>query len=956
MRRRLIGIAVVMLLIWGCSDTSSFWVTIRFPDQQSKDAAQTVSVFAIEPSGGSSCQALLEGSADPGDSGYIIEDRVDIGMPAAEGGRPLENIGPGDRLFFAQAINQQDRVFLRGCTPAKAGRKGVQTVVIDLIEIPECKITRQGVEWCDGLDNDCDGETDKDCIACQDDADCVDADSCLQGACTDGVCSTDPSPDGTACDDGLYCTENDQCTSGACAGTARDCSAEGDDCNQGVCDDDADACVKQALADGTGCDDGLYCTEADQCASGICVGTDRDCSEMSAECVEGECNEDTDSCEGRPMQDGEACDDGLYCNVGETCLSGACQGGQPRDCNQSCVDGSCNENQDRCVGTNLDAGTPCDDGLYCTVNDACDGQGSCLGDELDCSAEGDACNDGVCDDQADACTKQPRPNGTICDDGLYCTVDDTCQSGVCTAGQPRDCSEEADQCNDGVCRENQDRCRPDPKPTGAPCDDNIACTTPDECDGAGNCVGVPDDTACAAGYCRPECSTSADGCMLPPVITVDCPDNPVPVGQPASCTVTAEGLANQENCITCVPHLMPLRTPIADFSLDSDPDTCDLDGWQLDTGDLCLSALETPACPLDLAGGSRTCCDTAVCPTATAPLAGRKALEFNEDDCVNEGWRLYRYFDLRGYDSAEVCFHFGHVGGNAQDIFQVQADNGTNPLGVSPACLPAPTSLQGAMAYSCSTLAAAAVTWPQTRVTFWVHSDTNGHAWILDDVQLKAEYAGCQPTTVVAFFEDFAGCPATLTDRWNEWNVTGSVACGPGDCNGEGLEINATADWTLEHAVDTSALTGQVNLCWSVGDTILANVDEFLVQFDTGTGTWQDAYWNAGNIMYGTGCDRICRDLAAIDPAAAGNPDLKVSFTAQGSAGSVYIDDISVSGPDRCDATGLIQAGAVTPGTSDYRVDVTNTSGIPYQVMLECRWDGAGPAAADSDSFLFQMP
>ena len=900
MRRNLITTCVLLLLIWGCSDTGSFWVTIRFPDQQSKDESRDLSVYAIEPSEGSSCQALLDGDAEPHDNGYVVEDRVDVSMPAAEGGRPLEDVGPGERLFFAQATDQQDRVFLRGCTPARAGGKGVQTVVIELIKIPECSITRQGEEWCDGLDNDCDGDTDEECTACQTDADCVDAGSCLQGTCTDGVCSTE-----------------------------------------------------------TGCEDGLYCTTGEACISGACTaGQPRDCSGMSAECVEGVCNEDSDSCEGRPMQDGEDCDDGQYCTVDETCLAGACQGGQDRDCSASCIDGSCNENQDRCVGTNLDAGTPCDDGLYCTENDACDGQGSCLGDARDCSGLDDDCNQGVCDDQADACTAVPANQGGPCDDGLYCTDGDSCDAGVCTAGGPRDCSGvTTNPCENGVCRENQARCQATDRPAGTPCDDNIACTTPDECDGNGNCVGVPDDTSCVAGYCRPECSSSADGCMPAPIISVDCPDA-VQVGQTATCTVTAEELSNQESCITCTPHLLPLRTPIADFSLDGQPSACDLDGWQLDSADLCLSNLvATPACPLDLAAGTRPCCDTAACPTHTTPLDGRVALEFNEADCANEGWRLYRYFDLRGFDSAEACFHFGHVNGNAQDIFQVQADNGTNPEGVSPACLPAPGSLQGAMAYSCTTLAAGAVTWPQTRVTFWIHSDTDGHAWVLDDVQIRAEYAGCQPTTVVALSEDFTGCPATLAGGWNGWNIIGTVACGPGDCTGEGLELTAGDDWAIERAVDASALTGQVNLCWSVGDTLLAAVQNFEVEFDTNNGDgWQPAYWNAGNIMYGSGCDRICRDLAALDPTAAGNPDLRIRFSAQGSAGSVYIDDISVSGPDLCDATGLIQAGALTPGASDYQVNVDNPGGIPYQVMLECRWDGAGPEAAASDSFLFRMP
>jgi hypothetical protein len=955
MRQRLIGTGIFLLLIWGCSDTSSFWVTIRFPDQQSKDEAKALFVFAIEPSEGSNCQALLDGSAEPNDTGYIIEDSVDISMPATEGGRPLEDVGPGERLFFAQATDQQDRVFLRGCTSARAGGKGVQTVVIELIIIPECNITRQGVEWCDGLDNDCDGETDEECTACQANADCVDADSCLQGTCTDGICSTDPSSDGTACDDGLYCTETDQCSSGACAGTARDCSTESDDCNQGTCDENTDACVKQALADGIDCEDGLYCTTGDTCDTGACQGGQpQDCSALSAECVEGICDEDANSCEARPMQDNEACDDGEYCTVDETCISGACQGGQPRDCSAGCVDGSCNENQDRCTGTNLPAGTACDDGRYCTENDACDGQGACLGDALDCSGLDDDCNQGVCDDQAEACVATPANQGGRCDDGAYCTDGDACDAGVCTAGPPRDCSAVADQCNDGVCRENQDRCQAQAKPAGEVCDDNIACTSPDECDGSGSCAGVPDDTQCSPGeYCRPTCASSQDGCMSPPTLMVDCPDA-VSADQAATCTITA-GLSNQEDCITCVPHLLPLRTPIADFSLDSQPTACDLDGWQLETGDLCLSGLPTPACPLDLTAGSRACCDVQVCPTVTAPLDQRVALEFNELDCANEGWRLYRYFDLRGFDSAEACMHFGHVNGNARDIIQVHADDGTDPDGVAPACMSAVGSLQGAMAYSCVDLAGGAVNWPQTRVTFWLHSDTDGHAWILDDVQVRAEYAGCQPTTVVAFSEDFTNCPATLTDGWNGWSVTGTPACDAGDCTGEGLEITASADWTIEHTVDTSALTDQVNLCWSVGDTLLAVVQDFEVEINAGT-IWKSAYWNAGNIMYGAGCDRICRDLAALDPAAAGNPDLRIRFSAIGSAGSVYIDDISVSGPDLCDATGLIQSGAVTPVASDYEVNVTNPGGTPYQVMLECRWTGAGPEAADSDSFLFRMP
>src|SRR2546426_8957117 len=81
--------------------------------------------------------------------------------------------------------------------------------------------------------------------------------------------------------------------------------------------------------------------------------------------------------------------------------------------------------------------------------------GTCTaGPPRDCSAQTDQCNVGVCNEATDACEKNPTPkNGTGCDDGQFCTVDDKCVSGTCTAGPPRDCSAQTDQCNVGECDE-----------------------------------------------------------------------------------------------------------------------------------------------------------------------------------------------------------------------------------------------------------------------------------------------------------------------------------------------------------------------------------------------------------------------------------------------------------------------------------------------------------------------
>ena len=45
--------------------------------------------------------------------------------------------------------------------------------------------------------------------------------------------------------------------------------------------------------------------------------------------------------------------------------------------------------------------------------------------------------------------------------------------------------------------------------------------------------------------------------------------------------------------------------------------------------------------------------------------------------------------------------------------------------------------------------------------------------------------------------------------------------------------------------------------------------------------------------------------------------------------------------------------GVVGPGSQLYE---TQAGTLGYQVMLECRWEGAGPSAAASDSFFFRMP
>jgi hypothetical protein len=209
------------------------------------------------------------------------------------------------------------------------------------------------------------------------------------------------------------------------------------------------------------------------------------------------CNESTDSCTAADPN-GSACDDGLFCTGLDFCASGTCSAHTNDPCPGPNGDGdcseSCDESADSCAAADPN-GAPCDDGLFCTGADACVG-GSCSDHPAPPCAgpDGDADCGESCDEATQTCTAND-PNGSACNDGLFCTADDSCNDGSCS-GASRDCNAVGDQCRDGVCDENADLCVGPPKPEGTPCNDASNCTTPDACDDAGNCVGLPNPGAC----------------------------------------------------------------------------------------------------------------------------------------------------------------------------------------------------------------------------------------------------------------------------------------------------------------------------------------------------------------------------------------------------------------------------------------------------------------------------
>ncbi len=83
-----------------------------------------------------------------------------------------------------------------------------------------------------------------------------------------------------------------------------------------------------------------------------------------------------------------------------------------------------------CTACNADA--QCNDGLACNGVETCDlGNAICLaGTPIVCD-DGNECTTDACIDPLGTCGATPVVDGTSCDDGVTCSVPDTCQAGAC---------------------------------------------------------------------------------------------------------------------------------------------------------------------------------------------------------------------------------------------------------------------------------------------------------------------------------------------------------------------------------------------------------------------------------------------------------------------------------------------------------------------------------------------
>jgi hypothetical protein len=156
----------------------------------------------------------------------------------------------------------------------------------------------------------------------------------------------------------------------------------------------------------------------------------------------------------------------------------------------------------------------CDDGNACTTGDHCDGQGNCVpGAAKDCTANLPVCKAaGTCDKSSGACVYPDAASGTSCNDTLACTTNDICNGHGSCNGTPVVCP--AAECQTpGTCQEPTGACSASTPVTGGTCSDGKGCTTGDTCNN-GVCVGTQVTCPAATDACHVAgtCQESTGSC------------------------------------------------------------------------------------------------------------------------------------------------------------------------------------------------------------------------------------------------------------------------------------------------------------------------------------------------------------------------------------------------------------------------------------------------------------
>jgi hypothetical protein len=276
-------------------------------------------------------------------------------------------------------------------------------------------------------------------------------------------------------------------------------------CHHWICQGDAQVCVVEQAPDDTPCGTGEPCAPEGVCFEGECammVGVPCDDGNL---CTEDWCDE-KGVCQFEP-KGGWECDDGNPCTLDDSCSDeGFCQGGYVIGCDDGnpCTKDSCVAEGD--TPESFDCETEplqdveCEDGIECSVGDTCiDGQ--CVGylDDSKCD-DNDPCTKDYCGEGWAGCQHEPSPE-CGCQSDVNCPDNEDkcdgvpiCLDGQCVPGPGTvvECQELFGAlCLKNQCNPATGKCEPTPIDIGGMCDDGNPCTTKDACQEDGGCLGEP---------------------------------------------------------------------------------------------------------------------------------------------------------------------------------------------------------------------------------------------------------------------------------------------------------------------------------------------------------------------------------------------------------------------------------------------------------------------------------
>jgi hypothetical protein len=171
-----------------------------------------------------------------------------------------------------------------------------------------------------------------------------------------------------------------------------------------------------------------------------------------------------------------------------------------------CQVAQCNVQTGQCEVVNDEEGVACDDGLFCTISDSCSA-GSCIGGpQNDCGMAPPQCTEVSCDESSQTCSTAPAMDGSTCQDpNDLCLKGSTCSNGNCIGGSAEDCFffPVPSDCHVASCNPNNGMCEAVVGNEGQACNDpNDLCTV---------------DKTCATGVCQggtpKDCSQLTQGCF-----------------------------------------------------------------------------------------------------------------------------------------------------------------------------------------------------------------------------------------------------------------------------------------------------------------------------------------------------------------------------------------------------------------------------------------------------------